>query len=344
MANMKDIAERAGVSVTTVSKVLNHQGNISAETAKQIRDIAKELNYIPNLYARNLKMGKSRVLGIITEDLTVFNAAPVIDGIGARCEEAGYHYILENLRINQLKIDPETHTDEYNAIVSEAMDFMKSMQVDGVIFLGCHSHHVMSLPEINHTKFVCAYCSSDSPAIPAVMYDDRQAGYDVATYLIQNGHRKIGVLAGPLHSIHTVNRLDGYQEALFDNQLPYNPHLTVYGDWERDSGFHLAGGLLSQKVTAIFCQNDVMAMGVMDYCSRNGITVGRDLSLIGFDDRDIASVCRPALSTVSLPLYEIGHKAADLLMKRIAGEDDPNLTEVLLPCKIVIRESSSVLK
>ena len=340
MANMKDIAERAGVSVTTVSKVLNHQGNISTETSQLIRSIAKELDYIPNLYARNLKSGTSRVLGIITEDLSVFNAGPVIDGIGARCEEAGYHYILENLRINTLKIDPETHSDEYNYIVSESMDFMKSMQVDGIIFLGCHSHHVMSLPEIRGTRFVCAYCSADDASIPSVMYDDHKAGYDVATFLIGKGHRRIGTICGPLHSIHSVNRLDGFQEALFDHELPYNPHLTVFGDWERDCGYTLAQKLIDQKVTAIFCQNDIMAMGVLDYCVKNGITVGKDLSLIGFDNRDISSVCRPALSTVSLPLHEIGYKAADLLMEAIADHDF-SAENILLPCKIVERDSTA---
>lgn len=342
MANMKDIAERAGVSVTTVSKVLNKQGSISPETTKAILDIAREMNYVPNLYARNLKKMNTRVLGIITEDLTVFNAAPVIDGIGARCEDAGYHYILENLRINQLSIDPKTDEKEYNDIVSEAMDFMKSMQVDGIIFLGCHSHRVRSLPEINGTHFVCAYCNTEDPSIPAVMYDDKKAGFEVAEYLIHGGHRNIGVITGPMTSIHTINRLSGYQEALFRSRIPYDPDLTMNGDWERDSGYELCRGLIDKNVTAIICQNDIMAVGVMDYCEKNNISVGKDIDVIGFDDRDIASVSRPQLSTVALPLYEIGHSAADIIMNMINGKALPDMNNVLLSCRIVERESTGM--
>ena len=107
MSNMKDIAKKAQVSVATVSKVLNGTGNISEETTRKILEIAEELNYHPNLYARNLKTGFSRTIGILAEDLTVFNTPPVIDGIGACCEEKGYRYLLENLRINTLGIDPD---------------------------------------------------------------------------------------------------------------------------------------------------------------------------------------------------------------------------------------------
>lgn len=342
MTNMKDIAEKAGVSVTTVSKVLNKQGRISPETTKYILDIAKELNYVPNMYARNLKKSRTRVIGIITEDLTVFNAAPVIDGIGAKCEDSGYHYILENLRINNLKINPETNSSEYNDIVSEAMDFMKSMQVDGIIFLGCHSHHVATLPELTGTHFVCAYCNCDDPAIPAVMYDDKRAGYEVAKYLINGGHKKIGLITGPINSIHTINRLEGYLEALFDNNIPYNPNLTLAGDWERDSGFELCQKLISKNVTAIVCQNDLMAVGVLDYCEKNGIAIGKDIDLIGFDDRDICSVSRPQLSTVALPLFEIGHKTADIIIDMIDGKSLPKPDNVLLACHIIERESTGI--
>lgn len=342
MANMKDIAERAGVSVTTVSKVLNKQGSISPETTDNILRIAHELNYVPNMYARNLKKSETRVLGIITEDLTVFNASPVIDGIGARCEDAGYHYILENLRINKLGIDPKNNEREYNDIVSEAMDFMKSMQVDGIIFLGCHSHSVRSLPEIKGTHFVCAYCSTEDPSVPAIMYDDKKAGLEVAEYLINGGHKNIGIITGPLTSIHTINRLAGYQEALFKNRIPYDPDLTFNGDWHRDCGYELCEDLIRKDVTAIICQNDIMAVGVLDYCAKNDITVGEDIDLIGFDDRDIAKVCRPQLSTVALPLYDIGHKAADIIMDMINGKDEIPTGNILLGCHIVERASTGI--
>lgn len=340
MANMKDIAQIAGVSVTTVSKVLNGLGGISQETTEQILSIAKDLNYRPNLYARNLKTRRSSTIGIITEDITVFNSPPIIDGIGACCEKRGYHYLLENLRIITLGIDPVLHVNDHSDIINEATNFMMSMQVDGLIYLGCHSHKVLHLPSTSDTPFVCTYCSCTDTSVPSVMYNDKKAGYDVAKFLINKGHTSIGVITGPAASYHSINRLTGFQEALFDSGVPYNPKLTVHGDWSRDCGFHLAKQLLNSKVTAIFAQNDIMAMGVIDYCRQNNIEVGRDLALIGFDNREISAVSRPTLSTIEIPLFEIGYTSASILIDSIEGIPTHTQGEIMLDCSIIEREST----
>lgn len=340
MPNMKDIASRAGVSVATVSKVLNDLGGISQETTDLVLSIAKELNYRPNLFARNLKMRQNRTIGIITEDITVFNSPPIIDGIGACCEERGYHYLLENLRLYNLGINPLQDVNEHSTIVNEAVNFMMSMQVGGLLYLGSHSHKVLHLPSIGDTNFVCSYCSCTDPSVPSVLYDDKKAGYDVANFLINAGHSKIGVITGPAGSSHSEKRLNGYQEALYDHELPYNPKLTLQGDWGRDSGFIHAGTLMDQGVTAIFAQNDLMAMGVIDYCTKHRIEIGRDLALIGFDNREISTVCRPTLTTVSPPLFEIGKASASILIDKIEGKPITTSGELLLECSIIEREST----
>lgn len=340
MANMKDIAARANVSVATVSKVLNGTGNISEETAKKIMDIASELNYHPNLYARSLKKGSSRTIGILAEDLTVFNTPPVIDGIGAFCENHGYRYLLENLRINRLNIDPELDTDKYNEIKNNAISHLESMQVDGIIYVGCHSHRIIPSNMNNNIPFVCAYCISSSLAIPSILYDDEHSAYDAVSLLIKKGHKKIGTVTGKSGSAHTRWRLTGYQEALYDNNIPYNPKLCVNGDWTRDSGYLAAKELLKHKVTAIFSQNDEMAMGIMDVCSEAGIQIGTDLALIGFDNRELSTVCRPQLSTVEPPLYDIGYTAAESLVAHIENSLNVLRGEIRLPCKIIERASS----
>jgi LacI family transcriptional regulator len=340
MANMKDIANRAGVSVATVSKVMNELGGISQETTELILSIAKELNYRPNLYARNLKTRQSQTIGIIVEDLTVFNSPPIIDGIGACCEKRGYHYLLENLRLYNLGVDRLLDINEHSVIVNEAANFMMSMQVDGLIYLSSHSHKVLHLPSIRDTHFVCSYCSCTDSTVPSVMYDDKKAGYDVAKYLINLGHKVIGVITGQPGSIHAIRRLTGFQEGLFDEGIPYNPKLTVNGDWGRDSGYLLAEQLVKSGVTAIFAQNDIMAMGVIDYCTKNGIEIGKDLALIGFDDREISTVSRPTLSTVKPPLFEIGRTSASILIDKIEGKQSDATGEILLECSVIEREST----
>ncbi len=340
MANMKDIADKAGVSIATVSKVLNGLGGISSETTELVLSIAKQLNYRPNLYARTLKKGQSQTIGIITEDLTVFNTPPIIDGIGACCEKRGYHYLLENLRLNTLHIDPILQAEHYNQLMNEAIDLMMSMQVDGIIYLSCHSHKVLPHPLNQNIPFVCSYCSSPSLSIPSVLYDDRKAGYEVTSLLIRQGHRIIGTITGPGDSIHMKNRLTGYQEALFEHDIPYNPHLTLQGAWDRDSGYAGAEKLLSLGATAIFCHNDLMAMGVIDYCIGHSIQPGKELALIGFDNREVSTVCRPALSTVELPLFRIGETSASILIDKIEGKPAYAIGEVSLDCKIIEREST----
>jgi len=340
MATIREISECTGVSIATVSKVLNGQPGVSLETQEAVMAAAKKLNYRPNLNARNLKKGTNRTIGVIAEDLTVFNTPGIVDGIGVCCESRSYHYILGNLRFNKRFGHDTDYGKEKSELLLDMMDEMLSKQVDGLLYIGCHSHVVAPLSEQKETRFVCAYCYSEDPAIPDVVYDDREAARKVAELLIAKGHSRIGIIAGSRDSCHTSNRLLGFQEALFEKGIPYNPRLTYYGEWERDQGYQHAASLISDGVTAIFAQNDLMAIGVIDYCNQKGIEIGKDLALIGFDNREISAVCRPALSTVALPLFDIGHTAAGIMLDMIEKEIHPDNKEILLQCNIVEREST----
>ena len=176
-------------------------------------------------------------------------------------------------------------------------------------------------------------------SVPSVIYNEEKAAYDLTLRLLDYGNEKIGMITGPTDSSHTVNRSRGHMKALFDRRVPYNPSLTVVGDWERDSGFLLSRELIEQGVTAVFAQNDLMAAGVLDYCSLHGITVGQDIQLIGFDNRDISSASRPRLSTVALPLFEIGQKSAREMLSILDGiPSDQHLIQ--LDCEIIERETT----
>lgn len=342
MANIREISEKAGVSIATVSKVLNGKKGVGQPTIDNVMAIARELNYRPNLTARSLKNGQSRTLGVITEDLTVFNTPDIVDGIDAYCESQGYHYILGNLRFNKRYGHHPQNTEECSRLVDSLVDTMLSKQVDGIIYIGCHSHAVVPIHSNTEIPFVYAYCYSADPNIPSVLYDDQKAAYEATQHLIRKGHRSIGVMAGQRDSIHTANRILGYQEALYTNSIPYNPRLTVYGDWEREQGYQLCSQLIGAGVTAIFAQNDLMATGVIEYCSQNGIQVGKDLALIGFDNREIGTVCRPTLSTVSLPLFEMGQTATHLLIDMLSGSHVQCGQKLMLACTVIERESTQL--
>jgi LacI family transcriptional regulator len=340
MATIREISKQAGVSIATVSKVLNGKGGVSQATIDNVMSIPQDLNYRPNLTARSLKNGQSRTLGVITEDLTVFNTPDIVDGIDAYCELQDYHYILGNLRFNKRYGHHPQNTEECTRLAHSLVDTMLSKQVDGIIYIGCHSHAVVPIRNNNEIPFVYAYSYSTDPNIPSVLYDDQKAAFEATQLLINGGHKTIGMIAGQSDSIHTANRILGHQEALFTNNIPYNPRLTLYGDWERDQGYALGEQLIASGVTAIFSHNDLMATGVIEYCNERGIEVGKDIALIGFDNREIGTVCRPTLSTVSLPLFEMGQTATHLLIDMLSGRHIQCGQKLMLACSVIERDST----
>ena len=339
MSTIRELAEYTNTSIATVSNVLNGKKGVKEATRQRILAAAQELGYRPNLYARNLRSGRSRTIGIITEDLTVFNTPEIIDGIAATCDETGYNYILENLRLFKRFGNGPRDEALCAELTDGAITDLLSKQADGIIYIGCHSHTIVPVSDHPDSRLVCAYCTSSDPMVPSVTYDDEKAAYCLTELLLRQGDTRIGVITGPMDSIHSVNRTIGHMRALYDARTLYDPALTVVGNWERDCGYQLAGQLIDAGVTAIFSHNDIMAMGVLDYCSANGINVGRDLRLVGFDNREIASVCRPSLTTVALPLFEIGRTATKEMIHLLAG-GQPESYKTLLNCTIIERDST----
>jgi len=170
------------------------------------------------------------------------------------------------------------------------------------------------------------------------MFDDEKAARDVTKLLLAKGHRRIGVICGPASSYHTQARLKGFKAALAEQRIKVNSRLIVYGDWERPSGYHLAGILLDQKVSAIFSFNDLMASGVYERAAERGLQIGKDISLFGFDNRDISQGYMPALSTVEPPLNEIGRRSAEIILNQIKRRRIAR-KRIYLPCTILERKS-----
>ena len=161
--------------------------------------------------------------------------------------------------------------------------------------------------------------------------------------LIQNENEKIGVICGLQQSIHTQERLRGYQRALYDNNILFNPSFLYYGDWERESGYEAAERLVEQGITAIFSMNDVMAGGVYDYLNNKSILIGKNISIIGFDNREVSQAYNPKLATMALPLYEIGRKSAQVLIKSLV-ENNKKITNKIYKIKCKFIEGNSLRK
>ncbi|MEF2794036.1 MAG: LacI family DNA-binding transcriptional regulator, partial [Hydrogeniiclostridium sp.] len=186
MATIKDIARMTGVSVATVSNVLNGKsGAASPEKAKQIFDAAARLKYQPNVLAKNLKLRRSHTVGIITEDLTVFNTPEIVDGIESYCEEHGFEIVLANMRLFKRYDNNLTDTPEHMALFEKTLRNLAAKQVEGVVYIGYHYRRVSYLPPQGSIPFVYAYCTPSEQRYPSVVFDNEGASFQVGTALVR---------------------------------------------------------------------------------------------------------------------------------------------------------------
>lgn len=344
MVTLKEIAKRCGVSVTTVSNILNGRPKVGEETRRRILEAVDEMGYQPNFIARGLRKQKTDMIGIIAEDIAQFTTPEMIENIMAYCEERGYKVILQNMRFYmRWQNEWQNKEEEYYAVLKPALQELLSLKVDGIIYLAGHTRVINCFPPDMQVPGVVVYAYTASERFPSIVLDDEKGGYDMTKYLISMGHKKIGVVGGKQSNIHTQQRLCGYQQALFEARIFYNPQWIRYGDWERYSGYNEAKHLVKEGVTAIFAFSDKMAGGVYDYLEECGLKVGEDISVVGYDKEYISEFFRPALSTVKIPLSEIGCMAArqiiNLIEKEEGDEGFNEETVIQLPCSIVIRDS-----
>jgi len=342
MLTIKDIAKRCNVSPATVSNVMNGKSNkVSEETASHILKTIQELGYKPNFIAKGLRSSKTKIIGVIAEDLASFNIPPIITGITACCEEHGYIFLLENLRLyDRWGGSWFEDSDKYNSAFNPAMEEMDAINVDGIIYVAGHSRKISSLKQNDNRPVVVAYSIAEDTSIPTFVLDDEKAAYEMTCYLMEKGHEKIGVVAGERSNLHTLLRVDGYQKALFEKGKLYDPNFVSYGEWSRKSGHDQAENLINKGATALFCFADYIAGGVYDYLEEKGLRAGKDISVVGFDNHEYSTYMSPRLTTIELPTREIGYKAAERLIEMIEGKVNDNTIENQVKCDLVIRQSS----
>jgi LacI family transcriptional regulator len=340
MATIKEIAKESGVSIATVSNIINGKPGAGEETRKRVLETIQRLDYRPNAIAKSLKQKKNRTIGIITEDLTVFNTPDIVDGINEYCDEHSYEFVLGNLRLYKKYGDKFYNSDKYYERVLDEFKMMESKQVEGIIYIGCHSRKLECIPRKFPIPVVIAYGFDANEELSSVLFNDEEGAYQATCKLIEAGHENIGVISGLQESIHTKQRLLGYQRALYDNKILFNPQLVELGDWSRKSGYDVSKALFEKNITAIFAMNDLMAGGVYDFLYEREDKIGKNIALVGFDNREVSKAYSPALSTIELPLFEIGQKSAKLLIDRIT-QPDKNITSEIykINCRFIERKS-----
>lgn len=346
LITIKEIAKICGVSSSTISNILNGKKNVSEATRQKVLEVVKQTGYQPNYFAQGMRKQKTNIIGILAEDLNQFSSPPIIEGIMAYCEDMNYRTILINMRLyDRWRNTWYDDDNKLHSVLGPAIQELRSIKVDGIMYVAGHARIINCFPDDFKIPAMVVYAYSKSPKFTSVVIDDEKGGYDVTRYLISMGHRKIGVVAGTPDNLHTQKRSKGYQKALFEDQILYNPDWIEYCDWERQSGYHGAKKLINEGVTAIFCMNDTMAAGVYDYLDDHGMKAGEDISVAGYDNRDISEFFRPALTTNEIPLTEIGRKSAEIMIRDLTQGSDNNDQKIIkMPCRLVKRNSVKKFK
>lgn len=315
---IKEIAKECNVSIATVSNILNNKGKVGEETRRMVLETIEKMNYVPNVAAKNLKQRTSRTIGIITEDLTVFNTPEIVDGIDEYLEGRGYNFLLSNLRIYRKYGEGFYDHEEFKGNLEDELEIMRANQVEGIIYVSAHSRNLSSILAQDASMPVVVVYGFASD-IPSVTFHDEAAAYVVVDRLLRTETDRLGIIAADRSSLHTSERLLGCQKAMYRKGILYNPELIYYGDWSRESGYQAAKSLLEQGVKVLFSMNDNMAMGVYDYAAKMGLVIGRDLYVGGIGSH-FGNLLRPRLITVEMPLFEMGQKAGEIILGIIEGK------------------------
>lgn len=344
MVTLKEIANICGVSIMTVSNVVNGRSKASKETQEKILAVVKETGYTPNYVAQGLRNKKTKTIALIAEDIAQFTSPYIMEGAVSCCEEAGYRVIMQNLRLYARWQDTwYDQDDDFHSVLDPALLEVKAVHADGMIYIAGHSRIINCFDHLD-IPVVMAHAYSDSIKVPSIVIDDEPSAYEVVKYLIDMGHKRIALVAGRSDNTHTILRLQGYKRALKDANIEFDPELVCFTRWSRESGYDAAKELVKKNVTAIFCIADQIAGGVYDYLQENNIRIPEDISVIGYDDAEFSRYMTPKLTTTAMPLQEMGATAAARLLKMLSEKEElakePEITRI--PC--TFKERKSVMR
>ena len=329
MATVQQVAERAGVSAATVSHVTNNTRFVSPELRARVHAAMDELDYRPNALARSLRRGETRTLGLIVPESSNPFFAEVAQAVELAAFDRGYSVILCNSEGSPTK--ERLH-----------LDVLLTKQVDGVILMSTGAEDALSQLVSGTIPIVIVDRDMPNMETDLVLADNRHGGYLATRHLIGLGHRRIGLISGPPGITLSEQRISGYMGALAEAGLAPDDTLLTHGDFHFESGRSGALILMNRPdpPTAVFACNDLMAIGVRRAAAEIGLQVPEDLSVVGFDDIQLASFTTPSLTTVAQPKAEMGRQAVRLLLGRMADRNAPAIRLVLLP-DLVMRESSA---
>ncbi len=330
MANITDVAKKAGVSIATVSRVINGNTNVRENTKQTVLKAISDLNFTPNINAQGLQKKITKTIGLIFPDASSYYFAEIIRGISSRLRKEGYHIIVASSH------DEE---DEVNTLIS----LLKSGRVDGMILMMPSIQNVNVFKDsLVHTPVVYLSTGINTSQSTTVVLDNYQAAKDITEHLIWHGHKRIAFIHGAPRNFDSMERYNGYVDTMKNHNFEVSKTLESHGNFTEASGFKSAMELLNQKVrpTAIFAANDAMAIGTIEAAKRLSLKIPDNIAVVGFDDISTAQYIDPALTTVKVPVYKVGQIVGRSLFNQLTdGKKNIIEEKIVIPLKVLIRKS-----
>lgn len=327
-ASIYDVAREARVSVFTVSAVVNNKAHVGNKLRERVEAAIQKLSYRPNLLARSLAKQKTHTIGMIVPDIANPFFPMVVRGAEDAVQKHGYNLLLCNSDDNLEK--------EENAI-----QLLLSKRVDGILLTKAAEDFTPGLRNMIrdvNVPFVLVMRTYPKLTKDAVITDDYQGAYDAVCHLARAGRKDIGMIGGPRKVSNAKARWEGCNDALKANGLAHRPELMMEGDYRIESGYSAGHALLSHRPDGIYVANHLMTIGLLKAAEEMGMRCPEDFGLVSFDDYPWLGIFRPKLTTVELPKHQLGNEAAELLLRRIAGDHSKAGVRKLQP-ELRIRES-----
>jgi len=331
---IKDVARHAGVSVTTVSRVLNGEKYVKDDLKRKVNRAIEELGYAPSHIARSLVRKKTSLIGVIVPDITSSFYATILGSIEEEASANDYSLLVCNISED---IDKEL----------KYLNTFLEMRVEGIIIM--HEKINEEIRSLIHKMQIPVIFSSVKPMdqqLVSVIVDDYQAAYDATAYLIDLGHQDIGFIGGDMRDITSgQNRYSGYRSALANHGVKIVYEHIRFGDYKVRSGYEQMQEILrtSQPPTAVFAVSDDMALGAMNCIRDNGLRVPEDISVLGFDGSQMTELVRPTLTSMEQPIQEMGKVTVKTLLNQIQSGTGPD-ADIVLEHRLVVRGSSMARK
>jgi LacI family transcriptional regulator len=327
-SNIKEVARRAGVSIATVSRVFNRSSLVTKETSDRVMRIARQLKYSPNASARSLSMKKTYTFGVLLPDLYGEFFSEVIRGADQTAQKNSYNLLLSS---------SHNDTDE----IISGLNAMRG-RVDGLIVMSPHiSAQALDITLPRSLAVVLLNCVIDDTSFDSIVIDNFNGSYEMVRHLLGHNHQRIAVIKGVEGNYEADERLRGYRYAIAKLNGIISDDFEIPGDFSEESGYEAVREILKlkQRPSAIFASNDSMAIGALKGLHDAGIRVPEDIAIAGFDDIPIVRYIKPSLSSVHVPIYELGILAVQQLIHAVNGKNKHKKQQIIIPTKIITRES-----